>query len=81
MHEASLVRDLVRAACVAVADAGAERAVAVGLSIGGESHIDPETLRVHFLAAATGTPVEDADLIITKSASGDGVILNHVDVQ
>jgi hydrogenase nickel incorporation protein HypA/HybF len=62
MHEASLVRDLVRRADAVVAAEGAPRATAVTVRRGALCHVSADHLRGHFAGAAVGTRVEGAEL-------------------
>lgn len=64
MHEAGLVRDLVRKADAIVAADGAEHAVAVSVRTGALSHVSAEHLRGHFAVASRGTRLEGAELAV-----------------
>ena len=64
MHEAGLVRSLVRKADAVVAAEGAQRASRVSVRVGAMSHISPDHLRDYFTEEAKGTRVEGADLQI-----------------
>lgn len=64
MHEAGLVRSLVRKADAVVAAEGATRASSVTVRVGAMSHISPDHLRDYFGQEAKGTKVEGADLQI-----------------
>ncbi len=85
MHEAALVRSLVARAVEVVAEAGAERAARIEVRVGALAHLDPEAAGIHFAAAVTGTPVESAELVITRAtdpseAGALDVVLTSVDV-
>ena len=45
--------------------AGGERVTCVHLSLGASGHLTEEAARQHFAMLATGTPVEQAELIIS----------------
>lgn len=62
MHEASLVRDLVRRADAVVAGEEARRAAVVTVRRGALCHVSADHLRGHFAEAALGTRVEGAEL-------------------
>jgi hydrogenase nickel incorporation protein HypA/HybF len=64
MHEAGLVRDLVRKADAIVAADGAPRAVAVSVRAGALSHLSAQHLRAHFAAASQGTRLDGAELVV-----------------
>ncbi len=68
MHEASLVRDLVRRADAGVAAEDAPRAAAVTVRRGALCHVSADHLRGHFAEVAIGTRVEGAALRVESDA-------------
>lgn len=55
MHEASVMRALMRALLAAAARADARRVTAVTVRLGALSHMSPGHFREHFVQAAAGT--------------------------
>ena len=85
MHELSLMSDLLGKARRVVEDAGADRAVLVGVRLGALSHLSEEHLRGHFQTASVGTVLEGADLHVEVGTDpadphAQDVMLVHVDV-
>lgn len=83
MHEANLIKDLVRKVEAVVARENATRAVAVHLWVGALSHLSAEHLREHFAVASP--TLAAARLVITTSTdladpNADAVILESVEV-
>jgi hydrogenase nickel incorporation protein HypA/HybF len=84
MHEASLIKDLVRQVEAVVARESARRAVTVHLWLGALAHLSAEHLREHF---ATASPrLAATRLVITTSTdladpNADAVILQGVEVE
>lgn len=64
MHEAGLVRDLVRQADAVVTAEEAERASTVTVRVGALSHLSAEHLRSYFGSASRDTALEGADLVV-----------------
>ena len=64
MHEAGLVRDLVRRADAVVTAEQAERASSVTVRVGALSHLSAERLRSYFGPASRNTTLEGADLVV-----------------
>jgi len=62
MHEAGLMRDLMRKVLDLAAEAEAERVTGVSVWLGALSHMSPEHFREHFDQAAAGTLAEGACL-------------------
>jgi hydrogenase nickel incorporation protein HypA/HybF len=62
MHEAGLVKDLIRKVDEMVVSQGGKRAKIVKVRIGALSHLSGEHLRSHFEAAASGTMAAGANL-------------------
>lgn len=60
MHEAALMRDLMRRIESVARDEGSRRVVAVRVWLGALSHFTPEHFREHFVDAARGTLAEGA---------------------
>ena len=85
MHERSVASQLVQQASEIVLRSGADRAVSVGVTLGGLSGLSAPHLRSQFAAAAEGTPIEDAllDLVFTDetlNSEAQDVVLTHVEV-
>ncbi len=85
MHERSVASQLVRQAAEIVERSGADRAVSVGICLGGHCPLSEPHLRSQFAAAAEGTPLEDALLQVTFSddtlnSESLEVVLTHVEV-
>lgn len=85
MHERSVANQLVRQASEIVVRSGADRAVSVGVRLGGLCGLSEPHLRSQFAAAADGTPLEDALLEVligdeTVNANAQDVVLTHVEV-
>lgn len=81
MHEASLVRDLVRQVEKIVADEGAACAAEIVLAQGRLGHISPEHLRSHFEIIAVGTAVAGASLVVRTEGEGEDLRLVSVTVE
>jgi hydrogenase nickel incorporation protein HypA/HybF len=62
MHEAGLVKDLIRKVDAMVVSQGGKRAKTVKVRIGALSHLSGEHLRGHFEAAAQQTHAAGANL-------------------
>lgn len=85
MHEASLMRDLMRRILDVAAQQGASRVVALHVRLGALSHMDGEHFRYHFEHAAAGTiaagaevhAVVDTDI---RSPAATDVMLESVEV-
>lgn len=74
MHEASLIRSLLRQVLAQARDAGAVRVVGLTVRVGAMAHLSPEHLDEHFRQAARGTLAEGAtiDAIIDTDLRADG---------
>jgi hydrogenase nickel incorporation protein HypA/HybF len=86
MHEASLIRNLIRKITVVAQTQGAGRVAGVRIRLGALSHISPEHFREHFRHGTRGTVAEGARLEIeTMTATDDPyaqeVILDSIDVE
>lgn len=85
MHEAWLMRDLVRKILDVVAQQGASRVVSVTVNLGALSHMDAAHFKEHFDHAARGT-VADGALVYAnvetdiQSPTATGVLLQSVEV-
>jgi Zn finger protein HypA/HybF involved in hydrogenase expression len=85
MHERSVASKLVKQAIEIVERSGAQRAVSVGVRLGGLSQISEPHFRAQFAAAADGTSLQDALLEVAvgeeelEPTSLD-VVLTHVEV-
>lgn len=65
MHELALTEDVLAAALDAAAKAGALAIKQLRLTLSSASHIEPETVRLHFALISRGTPAEGAELVFT----------------
>ncbi len=65
MHELALTEDILAAALEAAERAGARAIRQLHLTLSSASHIEPETVRLHFALISRGTPAEDAELIFS----------------
>lgn len=64
MHEAKLMRQLIRQVLAVADEAGARRVTRVEVTLGALSHCTPEHFREHYIDAAVGTNAADAELVI-----------------
>lgn len=67
MHEAGLMRDLMRRIAQAVEANGAHRVVGVQVWLGALSHLSAAHFRAHFDTESRGTLAEGARLNVTES--------------
>lgn len=81
MHEASLIRDLVRKAETVVEAARAARATDVVVTQGRLGHASPAHLRAHFEIASTGTRLEGARLHVRTGGDDADLRLSSVTVE
>ena len=84
MHEAGLVRDLVRKADAVVTAEDADRATSITVRIGALSHLSAEHLRSHFDSASRDTALEGADLVVEideDPSAADAMVLVLVAVE
>ncbi len=65
MHELALTEDILAAALDAAQRAGARAITQLHLTLSSASHIEPETVRLHFALISRGTAGESAELIFT----------------
>ncbi len=85
MHEAWLMRDLMRKVLEVAAQQGASRVVSVTVRLGALSHLDAAHFKEHFDQAAAGT-VADGALVHAsvetdiQSPTANGVLLQSVEV-
>lgn len=85
MHEASLMRALMRKVLEVAEQQGAERVVGVKVRLGALSHMSPEHFREHFEQASAGTLAEGARVEAVTEDDLDAptaadVVLESVDV-
>ncbi|MDQ7849373.1 MAG: hydrogenase/urease maturation nickel metallochaperone HypA [Armatimonadota bacterium] len=66
MHELALTEELLAAALEAAQRAGACAIRRLHLVLSSASHIEPETVRLHFALVSQGTPAEGAELVFTR---------------
>jgi hydrogenase nickel incorporation protein HypA/HybF len=86
MHEATLMRGLMRRIEEIAQDQQAERVVGVSVWLGALSHMSPAHFAEHFEEAATGTIAEGAKLSATVSedvhhANAQDVLLESIEVE
>jgi len=85
MHEASLMRDLMRRIETVAETAGGGRVVRVEVWLGALSHMSESHFREHFAHASAGTRAEGAALAVTVSDAlehpdAQGILLGSIDV-
>lgn len=86
MHEASLMRDLMRRIEAVVTEEGGGRVVRVAVVLGALSHMSEAHFRDHFEQAAAGTCAEGAVLAVTVSDACDdpnaqSIVLETVEIE
>jgi hydrogenase nickel incorporation protein HypA/HybF len=86
MHEATLMRGLMRRIEEIAQGQQAERVVGVSVWLGALSHMSPAHFAEHFEEAATGTIAEGAKLSTTVSedvhhANAQDVLLESIEVE
>lgn len=86
MHEAGLIKDLMRKILDIANERGAKRVVGVSVWLGALSHMSPEHFAEHFNAVAPGTIAEGAKLhsVVSEDehhANAQGVLLESIDVE
>lgn len=74
MHEAALIRSLLRQVLARAEAAGAVRVVGLTVRLGALAHLSPGHFADHFRAAARGTLAEDAtlDAMVDTDLTADG---------
>jgi hydrogenase nickel incorporation protein HypA/HybF len=85
MHEASLMRDLMRKVLEVAANQNANRVTAISVRLGALSHMTPGHFQEHFDQAAAGTIAEGARIHATEetdtTAEGAAdVVLESIEV-
>lgn len=85
MHEASLMRDLMRKILDVVAQQGASRVVSLTVRLGALSHMDAAHFKEHFGQAAAGTIADGATIHASvesdiRSLTAADVVLESVEV-
>jgi len=86
MHEASMMRDLMRKILGVAEQQGASRVVALTVRLGVLSHMDAAHFKEHFDQAAAGTIAEGAAIHATvetdiQSPTAADVMLESVEVE
>jgi hydrogenase nickel incorporation protein HypA/HybF len=86
MHEASLMRGLMRRIREVAEDEGATRVVGIEVWLGALSHMSAEHFAEHFAQASAGTLAEGAKLQVTVSEdvghpNAQDILLVSVEVQ
>lgn len=72
MHEARLVRDLIREATRVAEAEGAARVESIHIEIGGASHVTPDSLTGQFELLSSDTPLEHSRLIVERPTDPAG---------
>lgn len=80
MHESPIARQLVEAAAREAESAGTGRVTRLAIQLGPDGGYVPDSLQMHIRAAATGTPIEDAEIDITPVLAG-GPVLVSIDME
>lgn len=85
MHEASLMKDLMRKIESVAQDQHAARITSVSVSLGALSHMSADHFREHFAVASEGTMAEGAELKIEvltdlNDPHAQEILLKSVDV-
>ena len=85
MHEAGLIKDLIRKIEQLAASEGATRVLRVGVNLGALSHMSPAHFDEHFRAASTGTICDGAALDIHLSTdirdpNAESILITGIDV-
>ncbi len=86
MHEASLMKDLMRRILSVAETEGATRVTGVSVWLGALSHMSPEHFEEHFVQASAGTLAEGARVHAIVSddmndANAQRVLLDSVEVE
>ncbi len=86
MHEASLMKGLMRQVEALAAAEGGRRVRHVTIWLGALSHFSPEHFTAHFVAAAAGTRAQGARLEITLSddpshPAAQDVVLESIEIE
>jgi hydrogenase nickel incorporation protein HypA/HybF len=86
MHEAGLMRDLMRKITGLAAAENASRVTGVTVWLGALSHMSPAHFREHFDQAAAGTLAEGATLHCETSGditdpNADGILLRSIETE
>ncbi len=86
MHEASLMKDLLRRILSVAETEGAKRVTGVSVWLGALSHMSPEHFAEHFIEASAGTIAEGAriDTIVSddmNDPNAQRVLLDSVEVE
>lgn len=86
MHEAGLMRDLMRKITDLAAAEGARRVTGVTVWLGALSHMSPAHFREHFDQAAAGTLAEGARLTCETSADigdphAEAILLRSIETE
>ena len=84
MHEATLLRDLMREILAIAEREGANRVVAISVRLGDLSHLTPGHFEEHFVDASRGTAAEGARVHAVVShdpAERGSIVLESVEVE
>lgn len=85
MHEASLMKDLMRKIEAVAQEQKAEQVVGISVRLGALSHMSANHFREHFAVASHGTIAEGAELNITvltdlDDAHAQEIVLESVEI-
>ena len=78
MHEHAVAKDIVRRALAEVIGQG--RVTSLGIVLGEDEHLNPETLAWAISAVSAGTAAQGAAVGV-RQAPGGGVLLETVEIQ
>ncbi|MEQ8233692.1 MAG: hydrogenase maturation nickel metallochaperone HypA [Gammaproteobacteria bacterium] len=86
MHEASLMRGLMKQVEAIAAAHGGERVVSIEVWLGALSHMSPAHFEAHFAAVAPGTRAAGARLVIETSDDpahphAQDIVLQRVEIE
>lgn len=86
MHEASLMKDLMRKIEAVAREQNASRVMGISVRLGALSHMSPAHFREHFAVASQGTIAEGAKLRIeeisdTTDPMAQQILLESVEIE
>jgi hydrogenase nickel incorporation protein HypA/HybF len=86
MHEAALMKDLMRKIIQTARDQGAKRVVGIKVKLGALSHLTPEHFREHFEEVSPGTVaagarIEAEQLTDIHDPNAQEVLLTSIEVE
>lgn len=85
MHEASLMKDLMRKIDTVAHEQNASKVVGISVKLGALSHMSASHFREHFAVASQGTLAEGAELTIevltdTQDPQAQNILLESVEI-